>query len=167
MTRCSLTYGTICYLFWSSIGAIVFLVRCVSFLDYLVWVEPCHWELDWLRFDQGVGHSYQNENKPFSFLRLRLGKQAAACSWNRALKEVRIFWKQQQCMYDSGRPYSGDVHGMDSRLGQGERSLKTYFPNPAGKSLCHSRQDVLTLMCFLSQLCCWRLRVSWRPIWYR
>ena len=31
------------------------------------------------------------------------------------------------CMYDSSRP-CGDVHGMDSRLGQGERSLKTYFP---------------------------------------
>ena len=28
------------------------------------------------------------------------------------------------CMYDSGRP-CGDVHGMDSQLGQGGRSLKT------------------------------------------
>ena len=63
------------------------------------------------------------------------------------------------CMYDSGRPYD-DVHGMDSYLGQGERPLKSYFPNPTGKSLRHSRQDVLTLMCFLPQLCCWRLGVS-------
>ena len=67
-------------------------------------------------------------------------------------------------MYDSGRP-CGDVHGTISWLGQGERSLKTCFPNPAGKSLRHSCQDVLTLMCFLPQLCCWRLRVSWRPIY--
>ena len=34
------------------------------------------------------------------------------------------------CMYDSGRP-CGDVHRTDSRLGQGERSLRTYFPNAA------------------------------------
>ena len=32
------------------------------------------------------------------------------------------------CMYDSGHP-CGDVHRTDSRLSQGERSLKTYFPN--------------------------------------
>ena len=41
------------------------------------------------------------------------------------------------CMYDSGCP-CGDVHGTDSRLGQGERSLKTYFPNPNNLSMAAS-----------------------------
>ena len=37
------------------------------------------------------------------------------------------------CMYDSGCP-CGDVHGTDSRLDQGKRSLKTYFPTPQAKT---------------------------------
>ena len=36
-------------------------------------------------------------------------------------------WKRGH-MYVEGRP-CGDVHGTDSRLGQGERSTKTHFPN--------------------------------------
>ena len=61
------------------------------------------------------------------------------------------------CMHDSGRP-RGDVHGTDSRLGPRGEVPKDLFSQPRRQGLRHSRQDVLTLLCFLSQLCCWRLR---------
>ena len=34
-------------------------------------------------------------------------------------------------MYVKGRP-CGSTHGTGSRLGQGERSMRTYFPNKNG-----------------------------------
>ena len=39
--------------------------------------------------------------------------------------QSEILWSEH--MYVKGRP-CGDAHGADSRLGQGERSMKSYFP---------------------------------------
>ena len=45
----------------------------------------------------------------------------------REMDYLLVYLDKTKIMYDSGCPCS-DAHGMGSRLSQGERSLRTYFP---------------------------------------